>query len=897
VPDAPAALPRMLPAHRPDDPFSARRIAARDLPVVPEYPIEAAASVVPGFRAAKLAESLMAGRALPWLVRSAATGALAGGTGGAVASPDRPAEGAAMGAAGGAVLSPPLEALLGAVAARLPRRSPAPVPAGPPVSPVEPAEALPPARVPPVAEAPPAAVPARPVGTPGTGPVSAENAQQFPKLGEFAEQVKNDPNYLARLKELGGGRIVSNEETLRRAAEAGPMHPDELAAWPADAPIDPVTQTRGLLTFDHFQQERVRAIAAGDLAAAAEAQRAIARLMPGVANLRATGGRVTQAQAMFVQDEMSKILDSLADMQAKGVPFEQVQAKANEMIRQSKAAARVAGVSKEWRDALGGLETAATWVKLTSPVTHMVNFTSNALTFGVVRPLEQAGRAATYLAQGNAPAAAAEAQALFGTRTGLLSGMKRWAAAVMDDAETGALASEYGDRQIKLPRRLRPFDVFRQLSGADAFWKGILEDSRLYQLAYRSAREAGLTGKALAARVSELRANPPQSWADEAASYAQEYTFQMDPDAFLKKVQGIGNLPGMKFVLPFTKTPYNLQKFFMQRSPYGLASGRNLAGLKAGGQAQAEAVGRLAAGVGLSAGALALVNSTEATGAYPANPKERERWKAQGIKEYSLHVPGTRLWVQYNRFAPLGQYIGQAVALRDAMERGEDNRVSALATGMLAATMKQTLDLPFMQSLSDLLDAVTGAAEPEGTEKTAPERFAQGVVTGLVPNVLRDVRQQTDPVMREARGVPQAVENMLPGMSQRLPASVDVLGRERTYEPDRMVRASKVLSTERTSPETRVFAALGWSPSAPSTTLELGKGKTTLTGEDAAQFRREMGEATAKAVRAFAARHKNLDKLDREDAVDTLKKMVDDARKPVRRRWATRRVPLAEVVR
>lgn len=92
-------------------------------------------------------------------------------------------------------------------------------------------------------------------------------------------------------------------------------------------------------------------------------------------------------------------------------------------------------------------------------------------------------------------------------------------------------------------------------------------------------------------------------------------------------------------------------------------------------------------------------------------------------------------------------------------------------------------------------------------------------------------------------------------------------------------------------------AALGWSPSAPSTTLELGKGKTTLTGEDAAQFRREMGEATAKAVRAFAARHKNLDKLDREDAVDTLKKMVDDARKPVRRRWATRRVPLAEVVR
>ena len=739
----------------------------------------------------------------------------------------------------------------------------------------------------PVAEAPPAAAPARPVGTPGTGPVSAENAQQFPKLGEFAEQVKNDPNYLARLKELGGGRVVSNEETLRRAAEAGPMHPDELAAWPADAPIDPVTQTRGLLTFDHFQQERVRAIAAGDLTAAADAQRTIARLMPGVSNLRATGGRVTQAQAMFVQDEMSKILDSLADMQAKGVPFDQVTRRANEMLRASKQAARTKGALAEWRDALSALETAATWAKLTSPVTHAINFTSNALNAAIVRPIEQAVRSGTYLVQGNRPAAEAELQAVFGTRMGFVSGMKRWAAAIMDDAEQGALAGEY-DRNIPLPKAARPFDVFRQLSGADAFWKGILEDSRIYQLAYRSAREQGLSGRALAARIEELRLSPPASWKTEAAEYAREYTFQMDPDTFLKKIQGIGNLPGMKFVLPFTKTPYNLQKFYMQRSPYGLASRRNIGGLMAGGQEQAEAAGRLGAGIALSAGALALVSSTDATGAYPTDPRERARWQAEGIKEYSLRLPDGR-YLQYSRFSPLGQYIGQAVALRDALASGRPE-AQALASGMLAATMRQTLDLPFMSSLKDLLDAVTGASEPTGSQKRAPERFGTGIVTGFVPNVLRDVRVQTDPVMRETRGVAQGVQNMIPGQSQRLPASIDVLGRERTYEPDRLTRGLKVLSTRRETPETRLLAEVGWNPSNPNPSLTMKDGsKRTLEGADLERFRREMGEATVRALAPFVRNREALLKLDRDTQVERLEDAVNLERKKVRKKWATNR--------
>lgn len=892
----PGSLPGLLSGHTPESAKRTRMLMQAgmrgetplgDEGLGPLSWLPLARAGTAGYRAGEV----LTGPLKNWLVRKALTGAASGAAAGGVEAASReanPAPYVAGGAVGGAVLTPAVEAAIPAVGGLVSRlRGKATAAGKPPISPVEPELTMPPARVPPASEAAPAGVHA-PVAkaVPEPGPVTAANAQQFPALGEdVVSEIKSDPNYLQRLKDLGGGRVVSNKETLARASEAGPMDPAELAAWPADAPIDPVTQTRGLLTFDHFQQVRTRAIAAGDLKAAADAQRTIAGLMPGVTNLRATGGRVTQAQAMFVQDEMSKILDSLADMQTKGVPFEQVQAKANEMLRQAEAAARGKRLSGEVREALGGIETAATFAKLTSPVTHAINTISNALTFGVVRPLEKGGTALAYLAQGNAPAARAEVSTLFGTRMGFRSGFERYVRTLVDDvAEPGKLTEVTSGRNIPLPRALRPLDVFRQLSAADGFWKGILRDARLNELAYRSAASEGFKGPALAARIKALVDAPPASWSAEADAYAKEFTFQSDPDRFLKAVQKVQGLPFVRLFVPFVQTPYNLARFQFQRSGAGLLSPRNVQGLAAGGQAQAEAIGRLTVGAGLSAGALALVTTTNATGDYPTDPRERERWKADNIKPYSIQLPnGT--WLAYNRFAPVGMYIGQAVALREAMAKGDEQGIAGAASTLAASSLKQINDMPFLSGLSDLLDAIK---EPD----RSAERFAQGVVTGLVPNILRDVRQQADSTMREARGVPQAVENMIPGLSQRLPASIDVLGRERTYEPNRLLRASKVLTTQRTSPETQLFARLEWSPSAPSLTLEKGKNKTTLTGADAEAFKREMGAATEKAIRQALALHPNLDKMEREDAVNVIDDAVNKARKPIRKRWTDRTVVL-----
>lgn len=748
------------------------------------------------------------------------------------------------------------------------------------------AGALPPKPAPiPGAVPPPSAAPAEvPLG-----PAKPTNAQQFPQLGEFRAQMEADPAYQTRLRELGGGKVVTNNETLAEAWRQGPMAPEELAAWKADAPVNPVIQTRALLTFDYFQRQRTQAMLRGDWAEAKAANETISKLMPGVTNIRATGPRTTQAQAMFVQDEMTKAINQLSDMHEKGIPFEQVRAKAQELVAQAEAAKRKAGATKLFGDWLENVQTAATAAKLTSAVTHANNTISNLLTFSVIRPLEKGGTAATLLVQGDRAAAHAEVSRLFGTMMGYRSGLRRYVSAILDETpDVGALQGETAHAQIPLPKLLRPLDPFRQLSGADAFWKGVFEDAYLYERAFESAGKEGLKGPQFAARVNALRTNAPEQWLREARANSQEFTFQSPPDGLLKPFQKIQKLPLVRLFIPFVSTPYNVGKFQFERSAAGLIAPRNVTGLAAGGRAQAEAVGRLTAGFALSAGALSLVSSTDVTGDYPDDPKQRAVWSAQGIRPYSIRIG--KHWLQYSRFSPLGIYLGQAVSLRDALNSGDDNKAQAIASNLMASTAQQIMDMPFMSGLSDLMDALKG----DGPNKKAPQKFVEGVATGFVPNALTDVRMQTDPVMRKPEGLLQAVKNKIPGQSQDLPAAIDVLGNERRYESSRLLRASKSVYTERSTPEGALLARLQWAPEMPEPELKK-KGFPTvrLAGKDLERYLRVMGKATREAIAPFVKDPAFL-RLDRDEQIERLNKAVNDARAPIREEWKFDRITMAK---
>jgi hypothetical protein len=397
-------------------------------------------------------------------------------------------------------------------------------------------------------------------------------------------------------------------------------------------------------------------------------------------------------------------------------------------------------------------------------------------------------------------------------------------------------------------------------------------------MAYASASRQGLKGAALSGRITELLNDPPSAWLYKAKKAAAEHTFQEDPDRFASGVSTLVNkIPGGRLIVPFILTPYNLWKYQFQRSPLGILSKRNVRGLMAGGDEGAEAFGRLASGTALSLGAYALAANGEITGAYPKDEATRALWEAEGRREFSMRI-GNR-WVNYGRYQPLGQYLTQAAALKDAIDAGEVDNAANLYGKLLLDSMNGMMEQPFLQGMSTMFDAFD---DPD----RYGERFAQGLVTGMIPNVLRDVRIQTDPVVREARGIGPAVTNMIPGLSQNLPAQTDVLGREMQYDQNRLIRAAKDITTDRSTPETAAFRESGYTPPRqPSQVkIKVAGEDVALTGEERTQYEKDIGAEVSLRTRRLIG-SESFARLSQEQKAERIRRVTMKAREMVRDQW------------
>lgn len=712
---------------------------------------------------------------------------------------------------------------------------------------------------------------------------------------EAQQKIENDLTYLQRIDELGGGRVKTNPETLAAGVEKvrrGEVTIDTIARHRAGTPVNEDTVAAAAVVKDHYERRWLDALNRGDGSAADEANKVLQKIAPGYNNLTATPGRATQIQSQFGEDRLSQLYQKMRDLQNKGITFEQVQKELDRELKTLRQQEKLGNLSQRAKDIFRSVENYATAAKLTSSVTHTINSISNAATF-VTRGLERYTKAGIQLLQGKKTEAAATAKYAFGTGMGFRNGMQRFAATLVGDAPefgvkaeitetTPGAVARFATRHKKLAVGGRLVNPFRWLAAADNFWKGILQDSELHTKAYTAARAEGLTGKALNEKIASLLKNPPQVWMDDALKVSKEYTFQSDPDRFMSAVLKIRNLPGGRLIVPFVQTPYNIVKFQWQRSLGGVLSPRNITGLAKGGDEAAGALSRLAVGTGLSIGAWQLVQHGNITGAYPTNSKDRALWEAEGRRAYSIKV-GDK-WISYNRFQPLGLYLTQAAALDDAIRSRDKESAGALFTQMLAQAGKSIMDLPFVQGMSSVIDAIQ---DP----KNYAEKLLSQTVTGFFPNILRDIRQQVDVTQREARGVIPAIKNIIPGISKQLQPKIDILGREKTYEPNRFLRGTKVISSLKETPETRILREVGYSPSE----LDRGdrileqEGKSyELSPEEFTQFKKEIGEATLEAIRD-AAKISGWEEKDTDEKADTLQSRITAARKRIRNQWKDRK--------
>ena len=313
------------------------------------------------------------------------------------------------------------------------------------------------------------------------------------------------------------------------------------------------------------------------------------------------------------------------------------------------------------------------------------------------------------------------------------------------------------------------------LEMADAMFYNINYPAALNTLTYRQARMEGKSGAAILARMAELKANPSIRLMEEARRTAEYRLFRAELGPLGQALMRVRERhPWMKVIVPFVRTPTNIVKYGLERSPLGLANPslwKNL-GLF-GGKPSAEASDQLARIVlGSSiAGVFALLYAAgRLTGRAPENAAERDRFYREGKVAYAVKVGDS--WVQYQRLEPMNLTITQTASALDALRNDEKDGAAKLAF-VVGNIARNSLDQPWLTGMSDVFKLLD---EPEryGTQ------YAGRLGASFLPasSLLRTAAQVTDPTIRKPKSLPESLMASIPGLSRNVPPSLTAFGEE-----------------------------------------------------------------------------------------------------------------------
>lgn len=647
-----------------------------------------------------------------------------------------------------------------------------------------------------------------------------------PVMINTLKKIESDPMYKERLLESGGGRKVGHEETLHKALSEEPLTIDELATWPIGKAVNEVDIMRANMLRTYWHDNYLKGMFEDQLGLAEEAYQVLLKIEPGYNNMSSTSGRSLEIQKVFKVSEA--VSDKIAELAAINAPYKQRKVELAKVMKEQDEA--IKKIKDDTPSVMDRIENYATAAKLTSPVTHAVNSISTGLSF-VHRSLEKVTSAAQYQAQGLTPEAAGTLKYAWGTGQGWVDASRKF----LDDIVSNKPILEAGKTEARKPDKAGVPGFkwpFRLLVAADNFWKSIITDSELHTKAYIQASLENLSGEAMSKRIITLVENPPKSWQKEAMTVAKEYAFQEDAGKILRTLQVFQNLPGARLIIPFVQTPFNILQFYARRSVFGILSPRFYKDLNAGGARRVEAFSRLMVGLGLTGGAMALVNMGQVTGAYPENSKERSLWTLEGKRPWSIKVGN--YWFQYNRFQPIGAYLSSVAAASEAFKENKFDKAENKLGKAMSNLIQGPLDLPFLQGMSSFFEFVQ---DPERNTK----KFIQATAQGLIPNALRDIKNQLDPVQRKPETLEDAIKLMLPGLSETVPARINTLGKVQEDTTPGILKATKMIGKITETDITRMLAEVGWTPPTPETEFEFEGEETKLEGEMKQSFLMDMG--------------------------------------------------------
>lgn len=267
----------------------------------------------------------------------------------------------------------------------------------------------------------------------------------------------------------------------------------------------------------------------------------------------------------------------------------------------------------------------------------------------------------------------------------------------------------------------------RFLLAEDEFFKAIGYRSSLRQMAYArganlydEAIEAGKTpdeARRLAAEESaRILENPPQGLVNDARDAARQMTFQGDLTGFLGDLQGSMSHPAAKLFVPFYKTPTNVMKETVKRSPLALAFPSTYKKLAAGGRTADMTMAQIATGsaimssfAAMGMGVFSPDNDVIIMGSGPTDPRAKQAMARKGIQQYSISLKqedGTYQSITFSRLDPISGMLTMAADFAYYAQYEDDEAVlDQLAMAATLGISQYAMDMPFLQGVQELSSA------------------------------------------------------------------------------------------------------------------------------------------------------------------------------------------------
>ena len=473
---------------------------------------------------------------------------------------------------------------------------------------------------------------------------------------------------------------------------------------------------------------------------------------------------------------------------------------------------------------------------LSAPSTHFVNMISNGIT-ATIRPGEYLlGALSGKLLRTKDALTVSEAGArALGTIYGAIKGMK----AVGKNLLLGKSFDELDDPLVKL--ELSRQEAISGLKGdliripgklltlEDAFFKTIGQTQEYFGRAMRQAKKEGKGVK----RAFDLYKDKKKLGEDVRLAAIDEGRYL----TFTKPVEGIfEGAPGWvnrnqwwRFIFPFVRTPINIVKFALGRTPLSLASSTTRKNIAKGGKARDLEFAKLAMGGLMAGGVMALASQGNITGRGPRDWKERQALRELGWRPYSIKVGDT--YYSYNRFEPVGIIFGLSADLANLINEypelvEKEDGIQEVMYSLIESVSENLTNKTFLTGLTGVVEVLS---EPERYSEDFILRF----LTSFVPTISKYVRQAEDPIIRNAKNIGDAFINKISPTvsdyifsksSKDLPPKRNIFGEIREYDitpsADGFTLIPINISEERQNPVFEEFLKLDYFPGYQSQTID-----------------------------------------------------------------------------